>query len=150
MNSRVKDVMTKRAKTAGVTAAELMTAPAVTIGLQDSVAAAARRLYERRVKRLLVVDDAGRMVGIVNRGDVLSVFDRPDNLIRDELAEKIIARDFSLDPGAFDETVRTGIVTITGLVGSRAIAVRLRAMARGSWPTCGTGSISSPAGLAFS
>ena len=36
-----------------------------------------------------------------------------------------LARDFSLDPGAFDVTVRSGIVTITGLVGSRAMAVRL-------------------------
>lgn len=42
----------ERAKAAGVTAAELMTAPAVTIGPQDSVAVAARRMYDRRVKRL--------------------------------------------------------------------------------------------------
>jgi hypothetical protein len=31
-----------------------MTAPAVTIGPQDSVAVAARRMYDRRVKRLPV------------------------------------------------------------------------------------------------
>ena len=56
---------------------------------------------------------------------MLGIFDRPDNEIRDEATEAIIVRDFSLDPGAFDVTVRSGIVTITGLAGSRAIAVRL-------------------------
>lgn len=115
----------ERAKAAGVTAAELMTTPAVTIGPQDSVAAAARRMYDRRVKRLPVVDDAGRLVGIVSRVDVLSVFDRPDNEIRDDVTKNIIVRDLSLDPGAVDVTVRSGIVTITGQVESRAIAVRL-------------------------
>lgn len=59
---------------------------------------------------------------------MLGIFDRPDNEVRDEAIETIetiIVRDFSLDPGAFDVTVRSGIVTIAGLVGSRAIAVRL-------------------------
>ena len=59
------------------------------------------------------------MVGVVSRIDVLGVFDRPDNDIRDEVTKKILVGDFGLDPGAFDVTVRSGIVTITGLVGSR-------------------------------
>jgi len=67
-----------------VTAAELMTSPAVTIGPEDSVADAARRMHDRHVKRLPVVDHAGRLVGIVSRVDLLSVFDRPDSEIRAE------------------------------------------------------------------
>jgi hypothetical protein len=58
------------------------------------------------------------MVGIVSRVDVLSVFDRPDNEIRDAVTEKVIVGDFALDPSAFDVTVRSGIVTIAGQVGS--------------------------------
>jgi len=44
------------------------------------------------VKRLPVVDDAGRLVGIVSRVDVLSVFGRPDNEIRDQVVKEIKRR----------------------------------------------------------
>ena len=115
----------ERAKAAGVTAADLMSRPAVTIGPGESVAAAARRMHDRRLKRLPVVDDAGRLVGIVSRVDVLSVFDRPDNEIRDEVVKKIIGVEFALDSDAFDVTVRSGIVTVTGQVESRSIARQL-------------------------
>ncbi len=120
----------ERAKAAGVTAAELMSRPAVTIGPEDSVAAAARRMHDRRVKRLPVVDDAGRLAGIVSRVDVLSVFDRPDSEIRDEVVKEIIAGEFALDPNVFDVKVRSGIVTITGQVENRAIAPLLIAAIR--------------------
>ena len=114
-----------RAKAAGETAAELMSRPVATIGPGASVAAAARLMHDRRVKRLPVVDDTGRLVGIVSRADVLSVFDRPDTAIRDMVTKDIVAREFALDPGAFDVTVRCGIVTITGQAESRAVAQEL-------------------------
>src|SRR6266566_129714 len=49
-----------RAKAGGVTAADLMTSPAVTIGPDDTVEHAAKLMYGRKVKRLPVVDRAGR------------------------------------------------------------------------------------------
>lgn len=112
----------ERAKAAGVTAADLMTQPAMTIGPDESLAGAARLMHDRRVKRLPVVDDAGRLVGIVSRLDVLSVFDRPDAQIRDEVIKEVIVAEFALDPMAFGVSVSCGIVTITGQVESRAIA----------------------------
>jgi CBS-domain-containing membrane protein len=115
----------EQAKAAGVTAAGLMTAPPVTIGPEDSVAAAARRMRERRVKRLPVVDHAGRLVGIVSRVDVLSVFARPDTEIRDEVVKQITGAQFALDPSAFEVTVRSGIVTITGQADSHAVVLQL-------------------------
>ena len=51
-----------RAKAAGVTAADLMTSPAITIGPDDTVEHAARLMYDRKVKRLPVVDQ-GRPAG---------------------------------------------------------------------------------------
>jgi CBS domain-containing protein len=114
----------ERAKAAGVTAAELMSKPAVTIGPDASVAEAATMMYERRVKRLPVVDD-GRLVGIVSRVDLLSVFTRPDDHIRAEVIKKVIIGEFNLDPNAFDVTVASGIVTVTGQVGHHAIASQL-------------------------
>ena len=115
----------EQAKAAGVTAAGLMTRPPVTIGPDDSVVAAARRMRERRVKRLPVVDQAGRLVGIVSRVDVLSVFSRPDAEIRDEVVKQIIGTEFALDPSAFEVTVTSGIVTITGQADNHAVAVQL-------------------------
>ena len=115
----------EQAKAAGVTAAELMTSPAVTIGPEDSVADAARRMHDRHVKRLPVVDHAGRLVGIVSRVDLLSVFDRPDSEIRAAVRKDIIARDFALDPDSFDVQVTSGIVTITGQVENQAVAQHL-------------------------
>jgi CBS-domain-containing membrane protein len=114
----------ERAKATGVAAAELMTRPAVTIGPDATVAAAARLMYSRHVKRLPVVDATGRLVGIVSRVDVLSVFGRPDEQIRAEAIE-VIGGAFALDPDSFDVTVKSGIVTITGPVERRAVAHQL-------------------------
>ncbi len=115
----------ERAKAAGVTAGELMSEPAVTIGPDASLVEAAKLMYTRRVKRLPVVDHTGRLVGIVSRLDVLSVFRRPDEQIRAEVIKKVIAGEFALDPGAFDVTVKSGIVTITGQAERHAIASQL-------------------------
>jgi CBS domain-containing protein len=114
-----------RAKAAGLTAAELMTTPAVTIRPDDSLADAARLMHDRHVKRLPVVDQAGRLVGIVSRVDLLGVFDRPDSEIRAVVRKDIIAREFALDPDAFDVQVTSGIVTITGQVENQAVAQQL-------------------------
>jgi len=97
----------------------------VTIGPQESVAAAAKRMHDHRVKQLPVVDDAGCLVGIVSRVDVLSVFDRPDNEIRDEVLKEIIGIESSLDPSAFNVTVKSGIVSISGQVENHAVAAQL-------------------------
>ena len=54
-------------KAGAVTAADLMTSPAITIGPDDTVEHAARLMYDRKVKRLPVVDQAGRPIGIISR-----------------------------------------------------------------------------------
>ncbi len=115
----------ERAKAAAVTAGELMSQPAVTIGPDATLAEAAKMMYARRVKRLPVVDDADRLIGIISRIDVLSVFGRPDEQIRDDVIKKVIAGEFSLDPSAFGVTVAAGIVTITGQADTDAVALRL-------------------------
>lgn len=114
----------EQAKAAGVTAADLMTTPPVTIGPHESVAVAARRMHDSRVKRLPVVDGSGHLAGIVSRVDVLSVFARPDGEISGEISA-LIAADPALDPAVLRVTVSSGIVTVTGQAPSRAAAVRL-------------------------
>jgi len=80
----------EQAKAAGTTAADLMTKPAVTVGARQFVTQAARLMYERKVKRLPVVDDDGRLIGIVSRADVLSVYSRPDQDISHEITDGIM------------------------------------------------------------
>jgi CBS domain-containing protein len=47
-------------------------------------------MYDREVKRLPVVDRAGRLAGIISRSDVLAVFDRTDAEIREEIMSQVI------------------------------------------------------------
>jgi hypothetical protein len=50
----------------GGTAAELMSWPVITIGLEAEVAKAARRLPKHVIRRMPVIDASGRLVGIVS------------------------------------------------------------------------------------
>jgi len=118
---RLKD----RSKAVGVTAAEVMTKPAVTIGQDAPIAEAAQRMQSHRVKRLPVVDENGRLRGIISRADVLSVFERPDSEIWDDVIKEVIVGEFGLDPEMFVVTVRSGVVTVTGSVDRRADALGL-------------------------
>ncbi len=101
-------------KAAGICAADLMSSPAIVIRPDEPVQHAARLMYDRGVKRLVVVDDAEHLLGIVTRSDVLGVFGRPDEDIRREVTGEVILSAFLTDPRMFDVTVRDGIVTIAG------------------------------------
>jgi CBS domain-containing protein len=104
----------EQAKAAGVTAADLMTKPPVTIGPSEPVSHATRLMYCRKVKRLPVVDDDGRLLGIVSRADVLSVFSRSDASIRHGVIDEVIAGTARTDPARFTVAVKDGIVTVEG------------------------------------
>jgi len=106
-------------------ARDLMTSPAVTIGPDASVAEAARLMTARRVKRLPVVDAEERLLGIISRVDVLSVFRRPDQEIRGEIAGDVALRQFGMDPDRLKVTVQAGIVTIAAELPTHAVAVEL-------------------------
>ena len=61
----------------------------------------------------------------MSRVDVLSVFTRPDDEIRDEVLANVIGGEFRLDPDAFEVSVTSGIVTISGLAERRVVASEL-------------------------
>lgn len=102
-----------------------MTSPALTITAGATVTEAARVMHGNRVKRLPVVDEDNRLVGIVSRVDLLGVYDRPDAEIGREIAERVIVGDFDLDPGAFEIVVSGGVVTISGKIEPQAVALSL-------------------------
>jgi CBS domain-containing protein len=100
---------------AGATlAADLMTTPCVTVAPDASLVEAARAMGERNVKRLPVVDDLGRLVGIVTRGDLLKVHLRPDADIRRDVLGEVLHRILGVGDGVVDVTVYDGVVTLTG------------------------------------
>ncbi len=101
-----------RAKAGAVTAADLMTSPAVTIGPDETVEHAARLMHVRKVKRLPVVDAGGQLAGIVSRSDVLAVFDRPDAEIRQEIMSQVITG--RSEPSWYSVIVKDGVVTLEG------------------------------------
>jgi CBS domain-containing protein len=101
-------------KPAAVVACELMTSPAVTIGPDEPVQQAARLMFDRRVKRLPVINSIGRLIGIISRADVLSVYRRSDEEIRREASDEVILGRFLVSPDDTSVTVRDGILTISG------------------------------------
>ena len=101
-------------KAEGVTADDLMTHPAVTVRPGDSVGHAARLMYRLRIKRLPVVNAGGGLVGLVSRTDLLAVYDRPDEQIREAITNQVIPDELLEDPRQFAVTVQAGVVTLQG------------------------------------
>jgi CBS domain-containing protein len=104
------------AKSRGLRAGDLMTVPARTVHPDDLVRMAAARMVAIGVNRFPVVDDTGRLVGIVSRNDVLRIFHGSDDEIR--LAVDATLADPLLVPEghAITATVDGGVVTLDGFV----------------------------------
>lgn len=79
----------EREQAAALTAAGLMTAPAITIHPDAPLGAAARLMNAHHVRRLPVVSPSGELLGVISRRDVLSVFLRPDADIAAEIADAL-------------------------------------------------------------
>ena len=96
-----------------LTANALMTSPAITIGPDATIPAAARLMNTHHVRRLPVVDEDGKLVGIVSRRDLLSVFLRPDgDIVHD--ARQVLDELPLTSPKDVIVAVRHGVVTLTG------------------------------------
>jgi CBS domain-containing protein len=113
-----------------VTAEGLMTAPAVTVGPGDDVVRAARLMADHKVKRLPVVDEDGRLLGIVSRADLLGLFTRPDAEIRSEVLDGVLLRTLWIDPREMDVSVADGVVRLRGTVETRSVAELVGKMVR--------------------
>ena len=103
----------RRQQHPALTAGELMTAPAITIGPHATVPAAARVMTAQHIRRLPVVDEKGRLAGVVSRRDLLSVFLRPDEDIAAD-ARRVLNDVLLAEPGEAEVAVRNGVVTVTG------------------------------------
>jgi CBS domain-containing protein len=106
------------------TAGEAMTTPAVTIASGRSVADAAALMLDLSIDRLPVVD-AGRLVGIVTRTDLVRAFTRKDDEIAREIRRGGMLQRLWLDPEGLEISVDDGNVVLEGQVDTQDVAESL-------------------------
>ncbi|MEX0172087.1 CBS domain-containing protein [Streptomyces sp. LMG1-1-1.1] len=118
----------EREKAEGTRAEELMSAPPLCARSEWTAVEAARLMEVQGVKRLVVVDDEDRLVGIVSRRDLLGVFLRADADIRREITEDVLAGTLGLDPAGLVVEVRDGRVELGGSVPDKAVIPAIERM----------------------
>jgi CBS domain-containing protein len=94
-------------------ASQLMTSPAITIHPDAALATAAGLMSAHHLRRLPVVDPDGKLLGIVSRRDLLSVFLRPDTEIAHQVRE-ILTEVLPGGPNGVQVAVHNGVVTLAG------------------------------------
>ncbi|MGW5781666.1 CBS domain-containing protein [Streptomyces sp. NPDC003863] len=97
-----------------VTAGSLMSAPAVTVPRGATIAGAARLMGRGRLKRLPVVDEDGRPVGVVSRGDLLKVYLRSDAELAEDVRHELLTHLIPEGEAALTVRVTDGSVTLAG------------------------------------
>jgi CBS-domain-containing membrane protein len=104
---------TDRSRYDRLTGEQLMTAPAITIHPDTTIVGAARLMSDHHIKLLPVVDQDGKIVGVVSRRDLLSVSLVPDSEVARQVRE-LLDEIAPGEPGAVKVEVQCGIVTLTG------------------------------------
>ena len=79
---------------------EAMTTPAITIGPERPVTAAAALMIDRGVNRLPVVDQRGALVGIVTRADLVRAFARTDAEVAQDIQKDVVQHTMWLQEGS--------------------------------------------------
>ncbi|RXS83729.1 CBS domain-containing protein [Streptomyces sp. TM32] len=116
------------AKLGSTTAEAIMTSPAVVARPGWSVVEAAKLMEQKKVKRLPVIDDAGRLIGVISRSDLVRLFLRRDRAIQEEVLEEVLTRTLGVPPSTVTVDVSNGTVTLTGTLERTSlvpIAVRM-------------------------
>ena len=103
------------------TAGEAMSSPAVTIRPDETVMQAAHRIAGTGVNRLPVVDEDGRLVGIITRADLVRAFARSDEEIAEAVRETV-QRLVASGSETVQVSVADGEVSLSGEVDSDANA----------------------------
>ena len=109
---------------------DVMTRDVVTIGPEADHVEAARLMTSRGIKRIPVVDESGRLIGIFGRADILKAFNRSDSQIIEDIKDHLMRRVLWIDPKRVDVRSVDGNVTLSGRLETRGDAKLLADMAR--------------------
>jgi CBS domain-containing protein len=112
------------------TVGEVMTPSPIVIYPEATVTEAARVMLAHKVKRLPVVDDVGKLVGVVSRADLMSAFTIADDELADTVRNDVLKRVLLLDPASLDVVVEDGVASISGEVPRRSDARILEELTR--------------------
>jgi CBS domain-containing protein len=107
------------------TAGEIMTRHPATVRAGATVAEAARLMDRHQVRCLLVVDEGGKLLSVVSPRDLLRVFLRPDDDIRAEIIEDVLAGYLGTNPAMVQVDVADGVVRLTGEVERKSMLALL-------------------------
>ena len=96
------------------TVGEVMTTDVITIAPDAGLGEGARLMAGRGIKRLPVIDEDGKLSGIISRADIVNAFTKPDDVVEDEIREDIIRRLLFLEPDVVDVSIADGVVHLSG------------------------------------
>ncbi|SHF69835.1 universal stress protein [Streptoalloteichus hindustanus] len=108
----------------GLTAGDVMTRGAACVRPDDPVVAVARRLAQANVRRMFVLDETGQLVGVVARRDLLRLYLRPDERVRDDVCE-LLGEVVGGDATGIEVRVDHGVVTLRGSMPTHAQGERV-------------------------
>lgn len=109
-----------RARALALDVASVMSTEVISVAPDFPISLAAREMHTRGFKRLPVVDATGRLVGIVSRGDLLTVFLRTDRDVRVDVL-KVLAEAMKKHGGHdLRARVSQGVVELSGSFDERS------------------------------
>ncbi len=120
----------ERAKAEGLVASDLMSSPPITVSVETRLTQAARLMQERNIRRLVVVDQRGKIAGLVSRSDLLQVFLRTDEDLRDEVLATVIPSVLMPTEDTVEVTVCSNVITLSGEVDRKSDAEILARLSR--------------------
>lgn len=86
---------------------------------------AAVLMQKKGVKRLPVVDEDGKLSGIISRSDILKVFTRTDEAIRSDILDHVVGQVVRPDSEDLAVEVEDGTVRLSGTVATRTESLLL-------------------------
>lgn len=103
-----------RARAAALDVRSAMSTEVVSIPPDFPIALAAREMHTRGFKRLPIVDSKGRLVGIVSRGDLLTVFLRTEREVLGDVRKLLVEAEEKHGGRGLKAKVSSGIVELEG------------------------------------
>jgi CBS domain-containing protein len=109
----------------------VMTKDVITLPPDADHAEAARVMNKARIKRVLIVDESGKLCGLVSRSDILRAFARPDLEIIEEIRGRLLKEVLWINPIIVDVKCDDGNVSLRGHLETRNDAQLLLELTRG-------------------
>lgn len=101
---------------------DVMSTDLIVLGPAADHAEAARLMQSEGVKRIPVVGDDGRLVGLVSRSDILRVFARSDQEIIEEIQDHVMGQILWIEPKRVEIRSNEGNVVLRGRLETRSDA----------------------------